>query len=259
MYEAVYIAATGIKQQQTRMDTIANNIANVNSAAYKSERVDFKDALYTAGYIPGLPRTPEPDGNQQKGHGVMIAGITKDYRTGSLQTTERQLDVAIEGEGFFELEDIDGNLVYSRNGAFAMGQFEDRYYLTNSDGYFVHDANGERIQFPEGTGSIAIANDGRITFVYGEEEAYASLGIYTFGNLTGLLSVGSGNYAESEASGEKIAVNDVKLWQGMLEMSNVSLSEEMTRIIRTQRVFQLASRALRTADDMEGIANNLRK
>ena len=259
MYEAVMIAATGLRHQQARLDTIANNIANVNSAAYKSERLDFKDALYTSGYIPALPRTPEPEGNQQKGHGVLIAGITKDYRTGAMQTTGRDLDAAIEGEGFFELEDLDGNLIYTRNGSFEMGRVGDGYYLTNGDGYFIHDANGARIRIPDGTDKVSILNDGTMIFFIGQEETAVRLGLYTFRNLTGLLSAGSGNYAESEASGEKMIAGKARLWQGTLEISNVSLSEEMTRIIRTQRVFQLASRALRTADDMEGIANNLRR
>ena len=259
MYEAVMIAATGLRHQQTRLDTIANNIANVNSNAYKSERLDFKDALYTAGYIPARPRTPEPDGNQQKGHGVMIAGITKDYRTGSLQETNRELDVAIEGEGFFEVEDLEGNLIYTRNGAFEMGRTGDGYYLTNGDGYYIHDADGARIRIPDGTEKLSVSNDGIMTFFIGAEMTTVRLGLYTFRNLTGLLSVGSGNYGESEASGEKMIAGKARLWQGTLEISNVSLSEEMTRIIRTQRVFQLASRALKTADDMEGIANNLRR
>ena len=259
MYEAVMIAATGLRHQQARLDSIANNIANVNSAAYKSERLDFKDALYTAGYIPALPRTPEPEGNQQKGHGVMIAGITKDYRTGAMQTTGRDFDAAIEGEGFFELEDLDGNLLYTRNGSFEMGRVGDGYYLTNGDGYFIHDAAGARIRIPDGTDKISILNDGTMIFFVGQEETAVRLGLYTFRNLTGLLSAGSGNYSESEASGEKMIAGKARLWQGTLEISNVSLSEEMTRIIRTQRVFQLASRALRTADDMEGIANNLRR
>ena len=259
MYEAVMIAATGLKHQQSRLDTIANNVANVNSAAYKSARLDFKDALYTAGYIPALPRTPEPEGNQQKGHGVMIAGITKDYRTGQMQRTDRDLDVAIEGEGFFELEDLDGNLIYSRNGSFEMSRTGDAYYLTNGDGYYIHDAYGERIRFPDGTEKISISNDGVMTFFIGQEMTSVDLGLYTFRNLTGLTSVGNGNYGESIASGEKMVADKARIWQGTLEISNVSLSEEMTRIIRTQRVFQLASRALKTADEMEGIANNLRR
>ena len=259
MYEAVMIAATGLRHQQARLDTIANNVANVNSAAYKSARLDFRDALYTAGLVPARPRTPEPEGNQQKGHGVMIAGIVKDFSTGAFQRTDRTLDVAIEGEGFFELEDPDGNLVYSRNGSFELGRFDGGFYLLNGDGYFIHDTEGGKIEIPYGTESIDISVDGVITFTIGEEITTVELGLYTFRNITGLLSVGNGNYGESIASGEKMTADSAKIWQGTLEISNVNLAEEMTRIIRTQRVFQLASRALKTADDMEGIANNLRR
>jgi len=254
MYEAVMIAATGLQNQQRRIDTIANNVANVNSVAYKSARLDFKDALYTAGIVPGPPRTP--DGNQQKGHGVMVAGITKDYRMGSAQRTDRQLDFAIEGEGFFELGDINGNIVYTRNGSFYI---DDEGYLVNAEGLFVHDADGMRILAPFGTDTTSVSQDGLLTFTADGVETEFNLGVYTFRNVTGLLSVGSGNYAESPASGEKMPAYGAAVRQGMLEASNVSLAEEMTRLIRTQRAFSLASRALSTADEMEGIANNMRR
>ena len=298
MYEAVNIAATGIKQQQRRLDTIANNVANINSNAYKSARLDFKDALYTNEFNTSYPRTPEPDGNQRKGHGVMIAAITRDFRTGSVQSTGRDLDVMIEGEGFFELEDPNGNIVYTRNGSFEIGEGADGGYLVTGDGWYLHDENGNRIQVPYGIVSIDIEKDGIIRFRFpdsaenagADEEAGAAeagtgagtaaagteaagtetetaealeitvkLGIYTFRNITGLESFGNGNYIESAASGAKRPADNFKIWQGDLEISNVNLSEEMTRIIRTQRVFQLASRALTTADDMEGIANNMRR
>ncbi|MDR0491343.1 MAG: flagellar hook-basal body protein [Oscillospiraceae bacterium] len=259
MYEAINIAATGLKHQQRRLDVIANNVANVNSAAFKSDRLDFKDALYTTGIVPNYPRTPAPEGNQQKGHGVMIAGITKDYSTGSFQRTDRELDVAIEGEGFFELEDPNGNIVYSRNGSFELGEGGDGMYLVNGDGWYIHDDNGMRIGIPDDTGSIAFDTDGTITFTVDGEETTAKLGLFTFRNLTGLMSVGNGNLGETEASGEKMPVDGTMIRQGEIEISNVKLSEEMTRIIRTQRVFQLSSRALTTADEMEAIANNLRR
>jgi flagellar basal-body rod protein FlgG len=260
MYLAMFIAATGLTNQQRRLDVIAANVSNVNSVAFKSARLDFKDALYTAGIVPAYPRTPEPEGNQQKGHGVMVAGITKDYRGGALQPTQRNLDVAIEGEGFFELNDGDGNLVYTRNGAFNLGEGGDGYYLTNSDGYYIHDENGDRIRIPDNCESISFDNYGMITFTAEGEDTNVQLGLYTFRNLTGLLTDGRGNYAESVASGEKMPVAaDVRVRQGYLENSNVSLAEEMTRLVRTQRAFQLASRALTTADEMEGIANNMRR
>ena len=280
MYEAMMIAATGLLNQQRRLDTIANNIANVNTVGYKNSRLDFKDALYTSGIVPGLPRTRAPEGNQQKGHGVMIAGIAKDYRTGSVQTTSRPLDVAIEGEGFFELEDVNGEICYTRCGSFYL---DDAGYLVNGNGYFIHDTDGERIIAPYGTDTVGIDLRGVITFTIhgagsreggegeeateraeGEEgeviyETKAALGIYTFRNVTGLASVGESNYGETAASGEKMTAENIRVRQGMLEMSNVSLAEEMTRMVRTQRAFQLASRALTTADQMEGIANNMRR
>ena len=257
MYEAMMIAATGLHNQQRRLDTIAHNVANVNTVAFKNSRLDFKDALYTTGIIPALPRTPE--GNQQKGHGVMVAGITKDYSGGSIQRTDRELDFAIEGEGFFALEGADGNTVYTRNGSFSLSVEIDGMFLVNGDGLYVQDAGGGRIQIPEYTESISITAGNGIMFTAGEEETTAIIGVYTFRNLTGLLSVGEGNYAESDASGERLPAENAAVRQGMLEVSNVKLAEEMTRMMRTQRAFSLASRALRTADEMEGIANNMRR
>ena len=257
MFEAMMIAATGLQNQQRRLDTIANNVANINTTAFKSVRLDFKDALYTAGIIPGLPRSPE--GNQQKGHGVLIAGTAKDFRGGNLQMTERPLDVAIEGEGFFELRDMNGNLIYTRNGAFNLSPEEDGAYLTNGDGLYVMDVNGERIRLPEYAETIGIGMDGTISFAYNGEESEIKLGVYTFRNLMGLDWAGGSNYSESAASGEKMPAEEAILRQGTIEGSNVNLGEEMTRMIRTQRAFQLASRALTTSDEMDGIANNMKR
>ena len=259
MYEAINIAATGLQSQQRRLDTIANNVANINSAAYKSARLDFKDALYTAGIVPALPRTREPEGNQQKGHGVMVAGITKDFSTGSMQATGRQLDVMIEGEGFFALRDPEGETIYTRNGSFNVSVEDDGIYLVNADGYYVQDVDGERILLPEYADNIDFAMNGVITFTTDGEDTTARLALYTFRNITGLLSDGRGYYSESVASGERMAADEAKIRQGALEISNVRLADEMTRMIRTQRAFSLASRALTTSDEMEGIANNMRR
>jgi len=257
MFEAMMIAATGLQNQQRRLDVIANNVSNINTTAFKGVRLDFKDALYTAGIVPGLPRTPE--GNQQKGHGVLIAGTTKDFRIGNFQRTERPLDMAIEGEGFFELRNMNGELLYTRNGAFFLSAEEDGAYLVNGNGLYVMDSNGERIRLPEYAETIGVEQDGTIRFMLDGEESSVRLGVYTFRNLTGLLSAGDGNYSESEASGERMFTEDVVIRQGTIEGSNVNLAEEMTRMIRTQRAFQLASRALTTADEMDAIANNMKR
>jgi flagellar basal-body rod protein FlgG len=256
MFEAKMIAATGLHNQQRRLDTIANNVANINSTAFKGVRLDFKDALYTNGIIPGRARTPE--GNQQKGHGVMVAGTTKDFRVGSIQITDRPLDFAIEGEGFFSVRDMNGNIFYTRNGAFNISAEFDGAYIVNGDGLYVLDDAGERIRLPAYADTIHVETDGTIRFVAGDEEGFIRLGVFTFRNLTGLHSEGGGLYSETDASGDRFA-SDAVIRQGSIEGSNVNLAEEMTRMIRTQRAFQLASRALTTADEMEGIANNMRR
>ena len=269
MYEAMMIAATGLQNQQRRLDTIAHNVANVNTVAFRNSRLDFKDALYTAGIVPARPRTPE--GNQQKGHGLMVAGITRDFATGSFQTTDRQLDLAIEGEGFFALEGPDGNTIYTRNGSFYLSTEDGGIYIVSSDGYYVQDDGGARIRLPDYTNTIKIYEDGAILFGTFEDETEeeieealeegptVTLGIYTFRNPMGLESIGDGYYSETVASGDRLPAAEASIRQGALEMSNVNLAEEMTRLIRTQRAFTLASRALTTADEMEGIANNMRR
>ena len=260
MYLALSIAASGLRNQQARIDTIADNVANVNTVAFKNSRLDFKDALYTTGHTPGPARTPAPAGNQQKGHGLMIAGIGRDFRTGNFERTERPLDFALENEGFFSLLDADGEIVYTRSGSFHLSVEDDGTYLVNGEGLYVLDDNGERIMIPFGVNTINVGVDGTMEFRIGDEVVGgARLGVFTFRNLTGLASAGFSNYTHTAAAGERRPAENVVVRQGILEGSNVNMSEEMTRLIRTQRAFQLASRALRTADDMEGIANNMKR
>ena len=252
-------AATGLSNQQRRMDTIANNISNVNTVGFKSSRLDFRTALYTAGLVPGPPRTPAPEGNQQRPHGVRVAAITRDFNPGSLQDTGHPLDFAILGDGFFAIEDSFGNTVFTRNGNF---NFDDAGYLVTANGHFVLNSADGRITLPPGANPehVGVSADGVMTFMVGEDEVRITLGLSTFRNIMGLEALGDSNYGETIASGERLPVgSDVSVVQGMLELSNVNLGLEMTRLIRTQRAFQLASRALSTADEMEGIANNMRR
>ncbi|MCL2078474.1 MAG: flagellar hook-basal body protein [Oscillospiraceae bacterium] len=258
MYEALSIAATGLRHQQLRMDTIANNVSNVNTVAYKGTRLDFKDALYTAGLVPGPARSPGE--NQQKGHGVMVAHIGREFRAGNLERTEQPLDLAIEGEGWFSLMDPNGVTLYTRNGNFNLSVEPDATYLVNAEGYYLLDQNGARIAVPAGASTIEVDTDGTMRFMNDIDEiGNAVLGIYTFRNVYGLEASGNGNFTQTAAAGERLGAPEAVVRQGMLEGSNVHLAEEMTRLIRTQRAFQLASRALTTADEMEGIANNMRR
>lgn len=257
MFEAIYMAATGLTNQQKRLDTIADNIANSNTVGFKTTRLDFKDALYTAGYGPAPAYTA--DGNLQKGHGVMIASINKDFNTGNITVTENELDFCLEGDAFFQVVDHAGQILYTRAGNFYKSVEEDGNYLVTSQGYYVLNSDGQRIQIPDNVASIGSSDTGVLNFVTSDGEISAeAFGLYTFTNRTGLLVTGGSNYQETAASGAPIEASNPKLRQGALEASNVSLAQEMTRMIRTQRAFQLASRALTTADSMEGIANNMR-
>ena len=167
MYQAISIAATGLINQQRRIDTIADNMANINTVGFKAARLDFKDALHTTGGF-GNVATPAPEGNQQKGYGVMMSAITRSFLDSSLINTEQQLDVAITGEGFFEVLTDTGELRYSTGGSLYLSNNDDGGSLTlvTSHGYNVLDSEGEPIFIPEGTTAIDIAPDGRI-FFYG--------------------------------------------------------------------------------------------
>ncbi|MDR3310585.1 MAG: flagellar hook-basal body protein [Oscillospiraceae bacterium] len=259
MYEALHIAATGLRNQQRRLDSIANNIANSNTVGYKAERLDFKTALYTAGIVPGPPYSP--DANQQKGHGVMVTAVARDFFTGNMQTTENELDFAIEGKGFFEIEDASGNITYTRAGNFYVSTLSDgTKALVTGSGSFVRDADGQRITVPDGTTGFSASLDGELSFLDGTgSPPSVKLGIFTFTNETGLSSEGSAKFSETEVSGTKTTEGAGSLRQGTLEQSNVQLANEMQRMIRAQRAFSLSARALTTADDMEGIANAMRK
>jgi len=257
MYGAMMTAATGLANQQRRLDVIANNIANANTAGFRSARVDFKDAMYTAGLVPGTARTPE--GNQQRGHGVLVSATTRNFNSGELRMTERDLDVAINGEGFFTLSDMEGNLFYTRNGVFHLSAEGGERFLVDVNGLYVLDTDGNRISVPLDAQGIFIDQSGAIRFSDNDIAPAATLAVYAFRNKMGLHAAGNGTFTETDASGERIAASDAQIIQGAMEMSNVNIMEQMTMMVRTQRAFQLASRALTTADEMQGIANNMRR
>lgn len=262
MYEAVYMAATGIRHQQMRLDTIANNVANINTVGYKATRLDFKDAIYTANSLGPVASTGE---NTQKGHGVIAAANNRLYEGGALLDTGRDLDFAIQGVGFLEIEDANGGIFYTQSGnLYLSGTDPDQdKYLVTGNGSYVHDAAGNRILCPAGTTAVGCSETGLITFSGPDGETgplgTVQLGVFTFSNPHGLESAGKDSFRISEASGQRLEAREYSVRQGALEASNVSLAQEMTLMIRAQRAFSLASRALTTADDMEGIANNMKR
>jgi len=261
MYLAMSIAASGLRNQQTRIDTIASNISNSNTVGFKNARLDFKDSLYTTGITPGPPRTPAPEGNQQKGHGLMLMAVTRDFKQAHIEATGRELDFALEQEGFFAFSNPTGDdIVYGRNGVFNLSVEEAGIFIVNGQGLYLLDENENRIEVPFGTHRIAGDPDGTLRFIQNDEIiGEANVGLFTFRNVMGLELVGNSTYTTTESSGERLRAENVVLRQGFLEGSNINLAEEMTRVIRTQRAFQLSSRALTTADEMQGIANNMRR
>ncbi|MDR0819085.1 MAG: flagellar hook-basal body protein [Oscillospiraceae bacterium] len=262
MYEVLSIAATGLRQQQRRLDVIADNLANVNTAGFKSGRVDFRDALYTAGITQeGKPYTPE--GSQQKGHGVLIAQITKDMSVGSLQVTGSELDLAIEGDVYLSVQTPLEGMKYTKAGnMYIVADEVDDLQLVTSNGHYILDEEGNFVNVPRDIESMKIDSDGKITFVAGGEEVEGPyLGVYAFENIYGLSYDGDSLFSQTDASGEAYlaSFDDFNLRQGALEMSNTSMAQEMQLMIRSQRAFQLASRALTTGDQMEGLANSMKQ
>lgn len=256
MNGALSIAATGIASQQRRLDVTADNLANASTNGFKSARLTFQDAMYSA--------IEQPDGqtgvNLQLGHGVLTAAVSKDFSGGSVVETGNLWDLRIEGEGFFSLRALDGSVHYTKAGSFYTSKTGGQTSLVNVKGQYVLDEYGENIEIAAEAKNVEISLAGEIRFTGdGGFEQSRTLGIYRFVNTGGLMATGGGNYAASAASGAAERAVDVVVHQGSLEQSNVDVAREMTTLIRAQRALSLASRALTTADQMEGIANNLKK
>jgi len=242
MIRALYSSASAMAAQQQNLDIISNNIANINTVAYKKTRPAFQDALYSA---IDARRVREPV-NLQMGNGVKVAATQRNFSRGNLQETGRPLDFAIDGEGFFVLLRPDGTLCYTRDGSFQIsaeqvgGVVVSR--LVTPRGEYVLDVNGQPME------------------VYnGQEVPLENFNIAVFANPEGLEAIGHNRFVATEASGQADYGYRVTIRQGFLELSNVDLAEEMTQLILAQRAYQLSSRVLQSADDMERLANNLRE
>ncbi len=252
MMQSLFSAKMGIKAQQLRADTIANNIANINTTGFKSSRVSFKDALNTTMIRP-VKSNEEP--NLQQGNGVMVSAINKSFVQGTPVETGVPLDMRIEGDGFFTIDSGEGEQYYTRSGAFAVSNENNVHYLVNSRGDYVLDTGMNRIELPDSVSDVAVNSEGG---VFGNDTLIAQLNIVSFANKNGLSSVGKGGYVETAASGGPFSSETAIVHQGSLESSNVDLSIEMTKLIRAQRALSLVSKALKTSDEMSAMTNNMR-
>lgn len=262
MIRALHTATTGMLGQQMQIDTTSNNIANVNTIGYKKQRAEFSDLLYQTMQYAGTntsDTTVSPTGIEV-GLGVRPISVAKMFSQGSLKETDNNLDVAIAGKGFFQIQLPDGNVGYSRSGSFKI---DSTGALVNSDGYKLI----PEITIPEGTTQISIGTDGTVSALQGNQGDIAVLGqieLVNFINPVGLHSLGDNLYASTNASGDPIAgvagQNGMgQLRQGFIELSNVKLVEEMTDLITGQRAYEANSKSIQTADAMLQTVNQLKR
>jgi flagellar basal-body rod protein FlgG len=262
---ALWTASTGMKAQQFNIDTIANNLSNVNTTAYKTGRAEFKDLFYSTlkkGRIQDDEGRPV---NLEVGHGTMPVATKRDFRNGNLMPTEGTFDVAIDGEGFFAVELPDGETAYTRDGSFKISVDNDEGYLVTSEGYYVLSEDDDFIVIESGLKDIAIDEFGYITGEdeFGEIIDLGRIGLVKFTNPEGLQSEGRNLYTMTTASGEEmpIEVEDMqsRIIQGYLEASNVQIVDEMVKMITAQRAYEINSKTIQTSDEMLQLVNNLKR
>ena len=264
MMRSLWSAASGMIAQQTNMDVISNNIANVNDYGGKKVRAEFQDLLYQtvreAGATSGAD-AQYPTG-KQIGLGTRVAATQRVFTQGPLQTTDVPTDVGIQGEGFFRITLPDGTTAYTRDGSFKI---DSQGRMVTTDGYLLAD----NITFPNNapSDSIVIAGDGTVSCTPAGQTQPQNVGQITmarFINPAGLTAVGKNLFRESAASGNAIQTNPQQegagtLTQGTLEMSNVQIVEEMVQMIISQRAYESNSKAVTTSDSMLEIANGLKR
>ena len=260
MFKALFTSASGMKCQQRYIDVIANNLANVNTNGFKASQLNFQDLLYDHEITPGTEAT---EGNQvptglEIGSGVRIVSTSKLFTQGDLEQTGRNLDICIQGQGFFRINMADGTIAYTRDGAFGL---DGQRRIVTADGRPLSD----NISLPGGTREIVISADGKVFAVVGssgEEQSVGSISLAAFANPAGLKSVGDNLFLETVASGAPTlsspGQNGVGSFrQGYLERSNVNVVSELVRLIAAQRAYEINTKSISVADKMLQQSNNL--
>ena len=262
MIRSLWTAATGMQAQELNIDVISNNLANVNTSGFKKSRAEFQDLLYESMRSAGAASSQDtivPTGIQL-GHGTRPAAVQKLFSQGDFQNTTNELDWAIEGDGFFQIEIPNGDTSYSRSGEFKLDA-DGR--IVNPDGFPLV----PEMTIPSDTISISVGMDGTVSVIQAGDETPTELGtlqLARFVNPAGLRSLGKNLYAPTEASGDEITGTAGEnglgtIAQGFLEMSNVSVVDEMVSMITAQRAYETNSKVIQTADDMLQMANNLKR
>ncbi|MBE5970086.1 MAG: flagellar hook-basal body protein [Lachnospiraceae bacterium] len=272
MVRALWSAASGMTSQQTNVDVIANNLANVNTTGYKTQTAQFKSLLYQTLQSKTTTANGEtkPVG-AQVGLGTRISSISSVFKQGNMTATNIDTDFAIDGQGFFAVQGIDGDTYYTRDGSFiwALGP-GGGVMLCNAEGLPVLDSTGAPIELGEEyqTSKITIDASGEVCYPDDQnnpQKIGMKIGLYQFTNAGGLERASSSRYKITDASGEAMSedefdnLNKSTIRQGYLEASNVQVVDEMVNLIVAQRAYEMNSKAIQAADDMMQQANNLRR
>jgi len=263
--QALYSAATGMRAMETKLDVIANNLANIETTAFKRGRVNFEDLFYRHEKLPGAEDTAGglTATGISIGLGTKVASIQTDFHQGAFEETGRQLDVAIEGPGFFRVMDPTGQILYTRAGTFSINANGQLVIGSASTGRLLEPP----ITIPEDTLGISITPEGRVFVKQPGSPALTEVGtieLANFINPEGLLKLGENLYAETDASGPAITGSPGQdglglLRQGMLEASNVEPVRELIELITTQRAFELNSQAVKAGDEIMQLVANMRR
>ena len=262
MNRALRTAATGMFGQQLNVDIIANNLANVNTTGFKKSRPDFQDLMYQTlktSEVSDNPNIQQPS-EIQVGNGTVPVATPKSFAQGDIQPTKNPLDVAIQGDGFFQIRQTDGTTAYSRDGSF---QISGEGMLVTGQGYVVEPG----LSIPADTTSISIASDGTINATVAGQTSPTKVGqleLAKFVNPVGLNPTGGNLYTETPASGKAILGSAGTegfgtLMPQSLESSNVDVVEEMVSMIVAQRAYEINSKTIQTVEDMLTMANNLQR
>ena len=253
MNPALWVAKTGLDAQQIRLQVVSNNLANASTTGFKKDRAVFEDLIYQNIRQPGAQATQDttlPSG-MMLGTGVRVSASQKMHMQGNIIQTENSLDLAIQGDGFFQITRPNGDIGYTRDGSF---QIDEQGRIVTSDGMLME----PQITIPEQTISVTIGMDGTVSALEPGNTAPSQVGnieTVSFVNPAGLMSVGDNQFLETVSSGSPTTGipgedNRGSLLQGSLESSNVNTVEELVNLIETQRTFEMNSKSLSTADQM---------
>ncbi|MGV3614632.1 MAG: flagellar basal-body rod protein FlgG [Fimbriimonas sp.] len=263
MMRALNTSSTGMVAQQNNLDTIANNLANVNTTGFKQQRAEFQDLMYqtyrTSGATTGAnSRQPVA---LQIGLGTQFTSTGTNFSQGPLQTTGNPLDLAVQGDGFFRVLKPDGTVAYTRDGTFKR---DATGLVVTSDGYPLEPP----LTIPPGATGITVSNTGKVSAILPGnpevQELPGGIEITTFANPAGLQRVGQNLYVKGAASGDPADGTAGEEGRGevrqyVIEGSNVQVVEEMVRMITAQRAYEINSKAIQTSDDMLGVVNGLKR